>query len=74
MIQAFLLSGVKKGDLRCDIAIAPAAFSCWGMLSGLIQFAQCKEDYIKSAMGLSKKQFLQYGFDMIYLTVCNRAG
>ena len=36
------------------------------MLPGLIQFAANKEKYIKKAMGLSKIQFLEYGFHMLY--------
>ena len=66
MIRAFLLSGMEKGDLRPDLEPMTASFSCWGMLSGLILLAANKEDYIQAAMGLSRKEYLQQGFDMIY--------
>lgn len=65
-ITHFLLSGIEKGDLRDDLEIMPTIFNLWGMLSGIIQLAANKEEYIKKAMGLSKKQFLEYGFSLIY--------
>lgn len=43
----------------------PTIFSFWGMLSGLIQTAEKKENYIK-------QEFLAYGFDMLYYSIANR--
>ncbi len=57
---------MEKGDLRGDLEIMPAIFNFWGMLSGIIQLASTKEEYIKKSMGLSKKQFLDYGFSLVY--------
>ena len=68
-IKRFLLSGVEKGDLRNDLDIMPAIFNFWGMLSGIIQLAANKEEYIKKTMGLSKKQFLDYGFSLVYHSI-----
>lgn len=68
-IKHFLLSGMEKGDLRKDLEIMPAIFNFWGMLSGIIQLAANKEEYIKMSMGLSKKQFLEYGFSLIYHSI-----
>lgn len=65
-LKDFLTSGMEKGDLRKDLQIMPAIFNFWGMLSGIIQLAANKEEYIRQAMGLSKKQFLEYGFCMLY--------
>ncbi len=65
-IKLFLLSGMEQGDLRDDLEIIPAIFNFWGMLSGIIQLASTKEEYIKKSMGLSKKQFLDYGFSLVY--------
>ncbi len=65
-LERFLLSGIEKGDLRNDLKIMPAIFNFWGMLSGIIQLAASKEEYIQTSMGLSKKQFLEYGFSIIY--------
>lgn len=68
-IKDFLIDGIKNGDLRDNLEIMPVIFNFWGMLSGVIQLAANKEDYIQSAMGLSKMQFLQYGFDMLYCSI-----
>lgn len=68
-IKDFLISGMEKGDLRDDLEIMPTIFNFWGMLSGIIQLAANKEEYIQSAMGLSKMQFLEYGFDMLYCSI-----
>ena len=68
-IKEFLQSGMDKGDLRTNLNIMPVIFNFWGMLSGLIQFAANKEEYIKRAMGLSKIQFLEHGFHMLYRSI-----
>ena len=68
-IKHFLLSGMEKGDLRSDLEIIPAIFNFWGMLSGIIQLAANKEEYIIKSMGLSKKQFLDYGFFLVYHSI-----
>ncbi|NBJ95564.1 TetR/AcrR family transcriptional regulator [Parablautia muri] len=68
-IKHFLLSGMEKGDLRDDLEIMPAIFNFWGMLSGIVQLAANKEEYIKKSMGLSKKQFLEYGFSLVYHSI-----
>lgn len=68
-IKNFLLSGMEKGDLRNDLDIMPAIFNFWGMLSGIIQLAVNKEEYIKKSMGLSKIKFLEYGFSLVYHSI-----
>ncbi|MEZ3478432.1 MAG: TetR/AcrR family transcriptional regulator [Lachnospiraceae bacterium] len=75
-IKHFLVSGIEQGDLREDLALMPVIFNFWGMLSGIIQLAANKEEYIEQSMGFSKKQFLEYGFSLIYASVavkdCNK--
>lgn len=71
-LKAFLISGMEKGDLRNDLEVMPTIFNFWGMLSGLVQLAANKEEYIKSTMGYSKKQFLEYGFHMLYSSIAAR--
>ncbi len=72
-IRHFLRSGMEKGDLRGDLEIMPAIFNFWGMISGIIQLAANKEAYIRKAMGLSKQQFLDYGFLLIYDSIAKRS-
>ncbi len=71
-IKEFLISGIDKGDLHGNLKIMPTIFNFWGMLSGLIQFAANKEEYIKKTMGLSKIQFLEYGFHMLYCSIADK--
>ena len=68
-IKNFLLSGMEKGDLRGDLEMMPVIFNFWGMLSGIIQLAANKEEYIKESMGLSKTKFLEYGFSLVYHSI-----
>ncbi len=65
----FVLSGIKNGDFRGDLEIMSTIFGFWGMMSGLIKLADSKEDYIKTAMGLTKDEFLEHGFNMLYRSV-----
>ncbi len=73
-MKDFLISGMEKGDLRDDLEIMPTIFNFWGMLSGIIQLAANKEEYIKISMRLSKKQFLEYGFSMLYHSIADKEG
>lgn len=71
-IKEFLLSGIDKGDLCGNLKVMPTIFSFWCMLSGLIQFATNKEEYIRKTMGLSKIRFLEYGFQMLYCSIADK--
>lgn len=68
-LRDFLTAGMENGELRDDLEIMPAIFNFWGMFSGMIQLAANKEAYIEKAMGLSKGQFLDYGFSMLYRSI-----
>ena len=68
-LKEFIISGIEKGDLRDNLEIMPTIFNFWGMLSGIIQLAVNKEEYIKKTMGLSKNQFLEQGFQMLYCSI-----
>lgn len=68
-MKEFLAEGMRKGDLRNDLEVMPTIFNFWGMLSGIIRLAANKEEYIEKSMGLSKVQFLEYGFHMLYRSI-----
>lgn len=65
----FLKTGMERGEIRSDIEVLPTIFSFWGMLSGLIQISANKEAYIGQRMGKSQKEFLKYGFEMLYNSI-----
>lgn len=66
LLIEFLEKGIASGEIRSDIEIMPTIFSFWGMVSGLIQMATNKEEYIRQRMEKSKEAFLAYGFEMLY--------
>lgn len=69
LLADFLKSGISLGQIRSGIEVLPTIFSFWGMLSGLIQIATNKEEYIQQRMGMSKADFLAYGFDTLYHSI-----
>lgn len=68
-IAEYLKSGMAAGEIRRDIEIVPTLFAFWGMLSGLIQMAVSKEEYIGKALGMRKESFLQNGFATLYRAI-----
>ena len=64
--QLFMKKGIENREIRSNIEILPTIFSFWGMLSGVILLAANKEEYITQHLKKSKKEFLLYGFDMLY--------
>ena len=70
-MKEFLVACIQNGDLREDLKIMPTIFQFWGMLAGLIQLAANKEEYIKMSMDLSKSEFLEDGFGMLYHSIEN---
>lgn len=66
LLCTFLKKGIEKKEIRSDIEILPTIFSFWGMLSGIILLAANKEEYIIHHLKKTKKDFLRYGFEMLY--------
>lgn len=69
VIKSFLDEGINKGEIRFDIKTIPTIISFWAMLSGLIQMASKKEEYIVKELKMSKKEFLDYGFNILYRSI-----
>lgn len=69
LLADFVKSGISSGQIRSDIEVLPTIFSFWGMISGLIQIATNKEEYVEQRMEMSKAEFLSYGFDMLYCAI-----
>lgn len=72
LVAAFLQEGMARGDLRRDLPILPTIFHFWGTLSGLIQLADKKGDYLQQAMGLPQEAFLNQGFALLYRAIAAR--
>lgn len=68
-LKRFIEEGIAAGEFRNEIDSISTIFSFWGMLSGLIQLAVNKEEYIVREMKLSKHEFLKNGFDHLYCVI-----
>ena len=66
IVYDFIDSGIKNGDFRSDLKIKPTIFTIWGMVSGLIELASNKEEYLKNIIEVDKNDFLQNGFALIF--------
>ena len=68
-IKSFLDEGINNGEIRFDIKTITTIISFWAMLSGLIQMASKKKEYIIKELKMSKKEFLDYGFNLLYSSI-----
>lgn len=65
-LAGFLRAGIRSGEIRSDISVMETVFFFWAALAGVIQMGERKKQYFKGAMGVSKKQFLDYGFENLW--------
>ena len=69
MIYEFIDKGIKDNEFRSDLKIMPTILSIWAMISGLIELATNKEEYLKTIINVDKNEFLQNGFTLLYESV-----
>ena len=65
MIEKFLKKGIKSGCIRKDIEIIPTVLYLWSMISETIHFANRKQAYFKLRLGMSKSEYMDYGFRLL---------
>lgn len=70
-IADFLRKGIAEKTLRADIEVSQTVFVFWASLSGLIAMADKKQCYIQKAMGITKQQFLETGFETLFHSICD---
>ena len=68
-ILQFIEDGIKAGEYRDDIADVPTLFGLWGMISGIINIAVNKEEYIGKTMCLSADEFMERNFKLLYESI-----
>lgn len=71
MLFSFINDGIKDGAFRKQSNVKSVIMTIWGMLSGLIQLASNKEQYILQEIRLSRKAFLDKGFQFLYGAIEN---
>lgn len=64
-ITRLIDKGRMEGYLCQELDRIPTGLAFWASLSGLITLAHMKEAYIGMRTGMTKKEFLQYGFQML---------
>jgi len=68
-IGIFFQNGIDQGLIRSDIHIPQTVFLYWASIAGLIRMTGQKQKFIEKSMGVSKNEFLQYGFKTLLFSV-----
>ena len=66
ILASFIQEGIASGEFRPGLPVLETVFLFWSSLSGLIRMADSKQAYIEQAMGITKQQFLTFGFEQLY--------
>lgn len=66
LLSSFFTCGIEKGALKKQSDVKAVIFAIWGMLSGLVQLAANKQEYILQEIHMTKKEFLEKGFMLLY--------
>ena len=69
IILDFLEKGARKGDLVQSDNYKETILNMWGMVSGIVELASEKEEYIRIAIATDKENFLKRGFENIYRVI-----
>lgn len=69
IIYEFLEKGVQKGDLVQADNYMETILNMWGMVSGIVELASEKEEYIRIAIATDRGNFLKRGFENIYRVI-----
>ncbi len=71
-VEKLMQRGMAQGVLREDLSYMPTGFVQWSALSGIISVANKKQEYIRQRMGMSKTEFMQFGFEMMLQSIIKR--
>lgn len=66
IISAYLKAGKENKEILVEENTFVTVFHMWGMISGVIKLASEKKEYIEMTGKLSKKKFLEDGFEKIF--------
>ena len=69
IIYEFLEKGVQKGDLVQTDNYMETILNMWGMVSGIVELASEKAEYIRIAIATDRGNFLKRGFENIYRVI-----
>lgn len=69
VLYDFFAEAIEKGEIRAELDIYVIIFSMWGMLAGVIQLWENKQEYLNQQTNKTKKEFLEYSFDLLYASI-----
>lgn len=69
IIENYMKVWTEKKYICLDIPLLQAAFVLWAGITGVIVTAHKKEIYINKAMGITKEDFMQAGFDLLLKSI-----
>ncbi len=72
LLATFFRNGIEQGAFQTRLDVKSILFTIWGMISGFIQLATNKQEYISQEMHRTKKEFLEQGFLFLYDAIKNR--
>ncbi len=68
-VEIVMKRGIEQGVFRDNLPSVSTGLIQWAALSGIVSFANKKQNYILQRMGMTRKQFLQFGFQMMFQSV-----
>ena len=71
-IGGMLREGLERGELSPGLDIPQTVFSFWAALSGVIQMASEKQAYLEDVLHLTREQFLEKSFTLLYRSIERR--
>ncbi len=69
LIKGCIDEAIANKEISSPHSSMQITFTLWASLSGIIQLANNKKDYIKKVMNIEKKQFLQNSFEILISSI-----
>jgi AcrR family transcriptional regulator len=69
VIGDMLAKGMEQGHVRSEINPAETVFIFWAGISGLINMAVRKEKYLSRYIGVTREEFIRYGFETLLQSI-----
>ena len=63
------MRGAAEGAVRSQLPPMETVLLFWSALSGMVHTAELREEYIGTAIGLSREEFLQHGSRLLLAAI-----
>lgn len=72
LVAGFLRRGIEAGNIDPKLDITVAVYTLWTSVSGVILTANRKEEYFKTKLKMSKSEYMNKAFGMLYSSVMRK--